>query len=177
MNIKQKIIKELERLLRRLLGTNNEPQTQPIEEILVENEHQTEPEKPTSSIQNENWCWGGFNGSKAKEDSRCRLSNLKAGNDKLTFHWDSPPPSDWKKQSGSKGNLVIFAVFINDGKGWKGGKADWIDEKRSSRSTENLHGYHGWNYDEYVSAKEVAICVVSVDGKQRSPFVICKRKG
>lgn len=131
---------------------------------------------PTPSTEKIDWCWGGFKGSGAKVDNTCVLSGLSAGNDKIAFKWVTNIPSNWARKSTEKGNLIIFAVFIKSGEGWKGGKIDWIDEKRSSRSTENIKsGYNGWSFDAYKSAKEVGICVCSVDGKYRSALLSVKR--
>lgn len=144
----------------------------------------TPPSVPTpvptpAPVQNEDkidWCWGGFKGSGAKVDNTCVLSGLSAGNDKIAFKWVTNIPSNWARKSTEKGNLVIFAVFVRSGDGWKGGKVDWIDENRSSRSTENIKdGYNGWSFESYKSAKEVAICVCSIDGKFRSPLLVAKR--
>ena len=131
---------------------------------------------PTPTTEKLDWCWGGFKGSSAKVDNTCVLSGLSAGTDKISFKWVTNIPSNWARKSTEKGNLVIFAVFVRSGDGWKGGKIDWIDEKRSSRSTENIKsGYNGWSFDAYKSAKEVGICVCSVDGKYRSSLLSVKR--
>lgn len=131
---------------------------------------------PTPSTEKLDWCWGGFKGSGAKVDNTCVLSGLSAGNDKIAFRWVTNIPSNWAKKSTEKGNLVIFSVFVRSGDGWKGGKVDWIDENRSSRSTENIKdGYNGWSFESYKSAKEVGICVCSVDGKYRSALLSVKR--
>lgn len=112
-----------------------------------------------------------YGGVKAKpaEDSRCRISKLKIGSDSLSIHWDTGIPSDWKKGDTGKGPMILACAFYEDGGKWVGGKFDWIDEHRSSRSLENIHGgYGGWNAGAWNAAKKRAFCVVAADGKFRS---------
>lgn len=114
--------------------------------------------------------YGGFDGSKAVEDPRCRISKLKIRSGSLSFHWDTKIPADWARKSDEKGDLVIVAAFYEDASGrWIGGKFDWIDESRSSRSLENIKGGYGhWDASAWTAAKKHAVCVVSADGKKRS---------
>ena len=112
-----------------------------------------------------------YGGVKAKpaEDSRCRISKLKIGSDSLSIHWDTDIPSDWKRGDTKKGPMILACAFYEDGGKWVGGKFDWIDEHRSSRSLENIHGgYGGWNAGAWNAAKKRAFCVMSFDGKYRS---------
>lgn len=115
---------------------------------------------------------GGFKGGSAKEDPRCRISKLKVGSDSLSLHWDTKIPSDWARETGDKGALVVVAAFYRAGDRWIGGKFDWIDESRSSRSLENIRGgYGGWDGAAWTAAKRHAVCVVSADGRWRSNLV------
>jgi len=119
------------------------------------------------------WKFGGFKGGGAKEDSRCRISKLKVGKDSLSLHWDTKIPSDWARDTtGEKGPLIVVAAFYKSGDRWVGGKFDWIDESRGSRSLENIKGgYGGWDGTSWSAAKEHAVCVVSADGKWRSNLI------
>ena len=113
--------------------------------------------------------FGGFKGGKAVEDPRCRISGLKVGADSLSIKWETGIPVDWKRETLEKGPMIVAAVFYEEGGRWIGGKFDWIDEHRSSRSLENVHsGYGGWNVGAWKAAKKRAFCVVSADGKYRS---------
>jgi len=112
--------------------------------------------------------FGGVKGKPA-EDSRCRISKLRIGSDSLSIHWDTGIPSDWKRGDTKKGPMILACAFYEDGGKWVGGKFDWIDEHRSSRSLENIHdGYGGWNAGAWNAAKKRAFCVMSFDGKYRS---------
>ena len=113
--------------------------------------------------------FGGFKGGKAVEDARCRISGLKIGADSLSFKWETGIPGDWKRETLEKGPMIVACAFYREGDKWVGGKFDWIDEHRSSRSLENVHGgYGGWDAAAWKSAKKRAFCVVSADGKYRS---------
>lgn len=113
--------------------------------------------------------YGGFKGGKAAEDPRCRISGLKVGSDSLSIKWETGIPADWKRETLEKGPMIVAAVFYREGDKWVGGKFDWIDEHRYSRSLENVHGgYGGWDAAAWKAAKKRAFCVVSADGKYRS---------
>ena len=115
------------------------------------------------------FCFGGFRGGRAVEDSRCRISKLKIGSDSLSFKWDAGIPSDWQRGDTEKGPMIVACAFCFDGEKWIGGKFDWIDEHRTSRSLENIKGgYGGWLYASWQSATRRAFCVVSADGRHRS---------
>lgn len=129
--------------------------------------------EPSSSFVAD-WRYGGFKGGSAKEDSRCRIGKLKIGGDSLSFKWESGIPSDWKRGETKKGPMIVACAFYFEEKSgkWVGGKFDWIDENRSSRSLENIKGgYNGWNTGAWNAAKRRAFCVASADGKWRSNLV------
>lgn len=114
-----------------------------------------------------------FGGVKATpaEDGRCRLSRLAIGADSLSFHWNTGIPSDWKRGDTKKGPMILACAFYFDdaSERWIGGKFDWIDEHRSSRSLENIRtGYGGWDAAAWAAARRRAFCVMSADGKKRS---------
>ena len=106
------------------------------------------------------------------EDERCRISNLKMTGSGLSMHWDTGIPADWKKSADTgKGELVLACAFYWDAAqgAYIGGKFDWTNAARSTRSFENIKsGYHGWDWTRFDSAARRAFCVVSADGKRRS---------
>lgn len=117
------------------------------------------------------WRFGGFDGSKAVEDPRCRLSSPTIMADSIRYKWESGVPSDWARNKTESGSLVIAAAFFwdEDAKKWVGGKFEWTDESRSSRDCRNIYeGYGGWHAAAWEYAAKRAFCVVSVDGKYRS---------
>lgn len=117
------------------------------------------------------WRYGGFDGSKAVEDPRCRLSSPTITADSIRYKWESGAPSDWARNKTESGNLVIAAAFFwdEDAKKWVGGKFEWTDESRSYRDCQNIYeGYGGWEAAAWEYAKKRAFCVLSADGKFRS---------
>jgi hypothetical protein len=115
------------------------------------------------------WRFGGFDGGKAKEDSRCRLGGVKITKDRIAYKWERGIPGDWKRGKTSKGMMVIAAAFYWDGARWVGGKMDWTDEARTARECTHIHdGYNGWQSAGWDGAKRRAFCVASADGKFRS---------
>ena len=116
--------------------------------------------------------FGGFKGGKAVEDSRCRLSSPKISADSIRYKWETKVPADWERNRTEKGDLVVAAAFYWDGSRWVGGKFDWTDESRDTRSCKNIHdGYGGWDASAWRSAKRRAFCVVSADGRFRSNLI------
>lgn len=112
---------------------------------------------------------GGFDGSKAAEDPRCRISNFKMGGSGCSLKWETAIPGDWARD---RDGLVIAAIFYKDGDRWIGGKFDWIDRSRSTRDFKNIDaGYGGWNASAFRAAKKHAFCVVSADGRHRSNLI------
>ena len=95
----------------------------------------------------------------------------------MSFHWDSKIPVDWKRGDTKKGPMILACAFFWNEKeqAWVGGKFDWIDEKRSSRSFENIRdGYNGWISEEFFWAERRAFCVMSADGKLRSNLEVAQ---
>ena len=128
------------------------------------------PAEPASSPVLE-YRFGGFKGGKSVEDPRCRLSSPKITADSIRYKWETKAPSDWARNKTESGNLVVAAAFFwdEDAKKWVGGKFEWTDESRSSRSCANIYeGYGGWEAAAWEYAKKRAFCVVSADGKYRS---------
>jgi len=118
------------------------------------------------------WRYGGFDGSKAKEDSRCRISLVSITKDRIAYKWQTGIPSDWTRGKTDKGMMVVACAFYWDGSRWVGGKMDWADEARSSRDTDKIHGgYNGWKSEGWDSAARRAFCVASADGKHRSNLI------
>lgn len=116
--------------------------------------------------------FGGFKGGGSKEDSRCRLSSPKISADSIRYKWETKVPGDWERNRTEKGDLVVACAFYWSGDRWIGGKFDWTDESRDSRSCENIHdGYGGWDASAWCSAKSRAFCVVSADGRYRSNLI------
>lgn len=116
--------------------------------------------------------YGGFKGGGSKEDSRCRLSSPKISADSIRYKWETKVPGDWERNRTEKGDLVVACAFYWSGDRWIGGKFDWTDESRDSRSCENIHdGYGGWDASAWCSAKSRAFCVVSADGRYRSNLI------
>lgn len=117
-----------------------------------------------------------FGGVKAspKEDPNCLISGLRMDRDGMSFHWCTRIPSSWKRDDTGKGPMVLACAFLWDAgrSAWVGGKFDWIDDSRSSRSLENIHdGYGGWDAAAFFAAKRRAFCVTSADGKLRSNLI------
>ena len=115
------------------------------------------------------WCYGGFDGSRAQHDARCRISSLRVTPSGLSYKWNS----GGCEAIGASGPLDISPVcalfFQSAGGSWKGGKFDHISTSRTTRDWKNVHGgYGGWNWGEASAARSFCFVIVSADGKKRS---------
>lgn len=176
MNIKEKILKELERLLRRLVGKiaqesqpvnpdkpDNQPQTQPIDEIINQ-----EPEKPTSSTTIQYRSFGSPNCANCKEDPDTQIKDLKFSKSNLTYKWAKGSLRNWGISNDHDASALAIGGY-HDGKEWKFAKFDWISTDRLSRGFENIYGgYNGFDGKAWDSAKSRGFFIMSKDGKKRT---------
>ena len=185
MKITERIKRELARLLRRLgLGTAQTdtdaetPRNAPAQPEAPNPapEPQTPAEDPPEAAQTASpqtapaveWRFGGFDGSRAEIDRAVKIGSVRISEDRIQYSWKAAPKT-WERKVTEKGKLVIAAAFVwADGR-WVGGKFDWTDETRNSRSTENnLTGYNGWDASAWRGAKRRGFCIASPDGRWRS---------
>lgn len=116
--------------------------------------------------------FGGFDGSKAKEEPGCRIGSLRMDRDGMSYKWLSGGCEALGASDRGDYSKTLACAFFWDGSRWIGGKFDWISTSRTSRSFENIHdGYGGWDASAFFSAKKRGFCIVSADGRKRSNFV------
>lgn len=179
MKLIDRIRRELARILRRLEPSRNgedtpEAATAPEAPATPAEGREEPPQTPTEEPQTPDapaerveWRFGGFDGSRAVEDSRVQVGSVKMGRDRMTFKWTKGDLSAWGLAREEAGAIACF--FFLDGSRWVGGKADWISTSRTSRDFKNIEaGYHGWDSKAFFGASRRAFCVVSKDGKRRT---------
>ena len=120
--------------------------------------------------------YGGFNFTKAKEDSTAQIKGLKVKSGGMSYSWASSGKlKNWGLADGDASALAVFAVKGSDGQ-YRGGKFDWISASRTTRSWENIKGgYHGWPKNAIETAKGYAFCIVSKDGKKRTNWILADK--
>ncbi len=121
------------------------------------------------------WCWGGFDGSKAAAVDGVRISGLKTTTKGMTYKWEAGGCEKLGAANRSDYTQTLACLFCWDGAKWRGGKFDWISTSRTSRDFSNLYGYNGWDRSAYDNAKAVAFCIVSRDGRKRTNVITCGR--
>lgn len=153
-----KIKKEWKRFLRRILGWFG---------IGKDETADTKPVDDGSSKLN--WCWGGFNGSKAKESDRARIKNLKVSSSGMSYSWESGGCEALGASSEHDASKTLACLFLEDG---RGGKFDWISTDRHSRSFHNIdEGYCGWSKSAFEKSRKVWFCICSSNGKLRTNLI------
>ena len=125
------------------------------------------------------WCFGGEDGSKAKECSGVQIRNLNVSvGKKFTYSWAKAYFRRTLKEWGlSDTDASAFAVFgYRHGDSYKCGKMDWISTSRTSRDWKNIAaGYKGWNDKECRASDEFVFLILSRDRSKRSNVIRCKK--
>ena len=120
------------------------------------------------------WVYGGFNGSKAKEDSNVVISDFTLDKRGMKIKWVKGM-SAWGYDRSDPSGIACVFYYDQNAKKYLGGKFEYISTSRSIREWKNIKDkYHGWNYDKFINAKQFAFCVVSGDGKKRTNIVTTK---
>ncbi|MBQ9344085.1 MAG: hypothetical protein IJT88_02590, partial [Kiritimatiellae bacterium] len=118
-----------------------------------------------------NWCWGGFNGSKAKEVSDAQIDSLKITSSGMSYKWVKGGCENLGANSRDDKDHTIACLFLEDG---RGGKFDWISTSRTTRDFKNINiGYNGWDADAFRACKTFYFCICSADGKRRTNVISC----
>jgi len=127
------------------------------------------PEQPKSDNPKLNWCWGGFDGSKATETDKAQIKNLKVSSDGLSYEWAAGGCENLGANSKDDKDHTIACLFLEDG---RGGKFDWISTSRKTRDFKNIHGgYKGWDANAFKRAKKVWFCIISRNGLVRTNLI------
>ena len=121
------------------------------------------------------WCWGGFDGSKAKRADGCEIGALKVTTIGLSYKWARGGCEALGAASATDA-ACLACLFVRVGGAWRGGKFDWISTSRNSRDFKNIReGYNGWRGDAIERAEAFAFVIISKDGRKRSN-VACSAK-
>jgi len=135
----------------------------------ISKEKEEDATSPAPSGPALNWCWGGFNGSKAKESDKARIKNLKLTSSGMSYSWESGGCEDLGASSEDDHTHTLACLFLQDG---RGGKFDWISTSRRTRSFHNIdEGYCGWSKSAFDASKKVWFCICSKDGKRRTNLI------
>ena len=120
-----------------------------------------------------NWCWGGFNGSRATETDKARIKNLRVTSTGLSYEWETGGCEALGATSREDADHTLACLFLDD---WRGGKFDWISTSRRTRDLKNIKtGYNGWNKSAFDASRRVWFCICSNDGRKRTNL-ICAAK-
>ncbi len=121
------------------------------------------------------WCWGGFQGGKAKAVDGCRIGSLEVSSSGLSYSWEAGGCERLGAASETDYSHTVCALFCRVGGKWRGGKFDWISTSRRTRDLKNcMEGYGGWDKDAVGQADAYAFVVVSKDGRRRSNVAVAE---
>ena len=142
----------------------------PVESGAEEAEQPQQPgTQPAADEPKLNWCWGGFNGSKATETDKAQIKNLKVSDDGMSYEWAAGGCENLGASSHDDADHTLACLFLDDG---RGGKFDWISTSRRTRDFKNIHsGYNGWDVSAFKNAKKVWFCICSRNGLVRTNLI------
>lgn len=175
--MKDKILKELTRFLKRLLNRiQGHPETpapsvphQEQEPEHQEQEPEPQEEQSTIDLAITIQSFGSPNCSKAQEDPDTQIKDLKVSNDGLSYKWSKGSLKNWGIENDHDARALAIMGYSTDAKQYKCAKADWISTDRLTRSFENVdEGYNGFNGKEFRKAAYKCFFIMSVDGKKRT---------
>jgi len=149
------------------------PEEKPKAEAVAESEAAAdlgrtdeEPVAPTAAEPTLSWCYGGFNGSKAKivEDAVLESATLKG--DTLSFKWAKGGCEQLGATSKTDADHTVACLFLADG---AGGKFEWISTSRKMRSMKNIkEGYNGWPKTALDKGGKLYFCIAGVKDDQKT---------
>lgn len=148
----------------------------PIVADKVTDEPKTETAKPADVVRGDdvnfdelNFCWGGFNGGKAKRVDNVEIGGLSVKSSGMSYKWVKYGCEGLGAASGDDYSQTLACLFVRIGGKWQGGKFDWISTSRRTRDFKNIaEGYNGWRKDAIQAADGYAFVIVSKDGKKRT---------
>ncbi len=120
------------------------------------------------------WVYGGIDGSSASHSgvsiSSMSISGPPTENGNVSWKYN-PDLSAWGV-SFDDHTKAYFCFFVKEKDGvWRGGKLDWISSSRTSRNFHNISGkYLGWRMNAN-NPCQVAMLILSTDGRRRSNVI------
>lgn len=120
------------------------------------------PKEPALS-----WCYGYFDGSKAKVVEDAVLGQAKLTGDVLTYSWEKGGCEKLGATNREDANHTLACLFLEDG---AGGKFEWVSTSRTARSVKNIKdGYNGWPKTALERCGRLWFCIAGVkDDKKTS---------
>ena len=118
--------------------------------------------------------FGSPNCSKAVEDPKVQIKDLKWSTSKLSYKWASTTKLEqWGITDPHAARaLACFGYLDKDGV-WKFGKIDWISSDRLSRDMHNVNErYNGIDPNAYFSAKQHGFFIMEANGNRRSNIIV-----
>lgn len=120
------------------------------------------------------WCFGGENGSNAKEDTSAsgyRLLSATVSVKGITFKGTGAMWGYTHDKHDARN-----CIFFEEGGKWYGGFWEWGSVDRTFRGFDNIYGgYKGWNHIRFQKAKKVAFLVMDCAGRRRSNVIVADK--
>lgn len=121
------------------------------------------------------WSYGGFHGAGAVRDL-VTLADLRLDAGGARYRWDVDL-SAWGIAH-TDADALACAFLRNESGAWVGGKFDWVSSSRTYRDFKHFgsaapsSGYNGWSLQGIPNPTQLALVVVSRDGRRRSNVLV-----
>lgn len=176
----KKLISKIKAFLKNLFGKNKTKPTDQINSSTTTTITTTIVPQPFQPIQEtiieefKYVSFGSPNCSKAVEDPKVQIKNLKWSKSGLSFKWKSKTKLEqWGIDDPHKADALACFGYLDKKGTWRFGKIDWISSDRISRDMHNVDdGYNGIKADEYYAAKQHGFFIMDQKGKKRSNIII-----
>jgi len=168
MRVVEKVLAENQDWVKAIAGKVKAIADEQQAEALPEKTDEEEPQEFVPEFQEPDlsWCYGGFDGSKAKmvEDAVLESATLKG--DTLTLKWKTGGCEQLGATSNTDSDHTVACLFLEDG---AGGKFEWISQSRKTRSMKNVReGYNGWPKTALEGGGRLWFCVAGVKDDQKT---------
>lgn len=178
MNLRDKLLKEIQRLINRVKAALNLVTLQDITQ--TQNPSDTPPTSGANGSSQEQSIivevtiksFGSPNCSNAKEDPNTQIKDLKISSNGLSYQWAKGNLRNWGIQNDHDASALAVAGY-GDGRVFKCSKFDWISSDRLTRSFENIEDhYNGFDPQAFHQAKHRCFFIMSKDGSKRTNILV-----
>lgn len=118
--------------------------------------------------------FGNPNCSKAVEDPKVQIKDLKWSTKQLSYKWASSTKLEqWGITDPHAAKALACFGYLDQTGTWRFCKIDWISSDRLSRNMHNVEtGYNGINSKVYFAAKQHGFFIMEANGKRRSNIIV-----
>lgn len=185
MKLKDRILKELERFVNRVLKRlnpideqeNTQPQENPGKVLPTEQEGSTQEQSPMSDPKSiKLHSFGSPNVGNCRQTTDAQIKDFKMDKKGMSYKWAKGGcESLGAKDKTDAGSTLAICGYSNNGIDYHVTKFDWISTSRTTRSWENVYEhYNGINPDTFFNALYHCFFICDKHGNYRTNILTDK---